>query len=103
MNWLLAFIAIAAVVVFCLGLYIAIVKAGPARIVLDLVQIAVGHFGPKIGAQIASDMADPEVDRRNKEAARNPGGSIPKGLGVTTGKVIKQPAATKRPSTFGKK
>jgi 4-hydroxybenzoate polyprenyltransferase len=96
MNWLIAFIAIAAVAVFCLGLYIAIVKAGPARIMLDLVQIAVGHFGPKIAAQVARDMADPAIDRRNKEAARVPAGPIPRGTGVTTGKVIKQPAATRR-------
>lgn len=49
-------------------------------------------------AQVARDMASPEVDARNKEAAHLPGGPIPKGTGVTTGKVIKQPAATKRPS-----
>jgi hypothetical protein len=91
MNWLVAFIAIAAVAVFCLGLYIAIVKAGPARIMLDLVQIAVGHFGPKIAAQIARDMADPALDARNKAEARL--GRQPPRTGVTT----TQPALTKKP------
>jgi hypothetical protein len=61
-------------------------------------RLAWSHLLPSIKAQIARDMADPEVDRRTKEAARNPGGAVPKGTGVTTGKVIKQPAATKRPS-----
>lgn len=49
-----------------------------------------------VGGQIARDMADPEVDRRTKESARNPEGHVPKGLGVTTGKTITQPAATRR-------
>jgi hypothetical protein len=46
--------------------------------------------------QVAKDMADPEIDRRNKEAARMPAGPIPKGTGVTTGKTIRQPAQTKK-------
>lgn len=68
--------------------------------VAGLVAVAAGAIGKAVagavGGQIAKDMVNPEVDRKNKEAARNPGGLIPKGTGVTTGKVIKQPAATKR-------
>lgn len=74
----------------------AFLAGGSARFWWDMAGIAWGHLLPAIKAQIARDMTDPDVDRRNKEAARNPGGSIPAGTGVTTGKVVKVPAATRR-------
>lgn len=44
-------------------------------------------------AQIAHDMASPEVDARTKANAKLPSG--PPKTGVTTGKTITQPAKTK--------
>ena len=76
----------------------AFIAGGSARFWWDMAGIAWGHLLPAIKAQIARDMTDPEVDRRNKQAARLPAGPPPKGTGVTTGKTIIQPAATKRPS-----
>jgi Na+/proline symporter len=49
-----------------------------------------------IAGQVALDMLNPEVDRKSKETAKHAGGQAHPGTGVTTGKVIKQPAATKR-------
>jgi 4-hydroxybenzoate polyprenyltransferase len=68
--------------------------------VLGLALAAAGALGKalagSVGGQVAKDMVDPEVDRRNKEAAKHAGGQAHPGTGVTTGNVIKQPAATKR-------
>lgn len=70
----------------------AFFAGGSARFWWDMAGIAWSHLLPAIKAQIAKDMADPEVDRRNKEAARRPAGPVHPGTGVTT----VQPAATKR-------
>lgn len=53
-----------------------------------------GRIWPSIAAQIAHDMASPEVDARTKAETKLPGG--PSKTGVTTGKTITQPAAPKR-------
>ncbi len=70
------------------------------QFVAGLVALAGGAIWKALSAlanaQIAKDMLDPEVDRKNKEAAKKPAGPVHEGTGVTTGKVIKQPAATKR-------
>lgn len=64
--------------------------------VLGLAVAAVVALGKAVagplGGQIAHDITDPEVDRRNKAAAHRPAGPIHPGTGAT----VRQEAATRR-------
>lgn len=93
MKWLLW-----AAAVLLLGVAAAAVWFAFQRpdFVIGLVSAAAVLMFGAFKAMVARDMLDPEVDRKNKEAAKHAGGQAHPGTGVTTGKTITQPAATKR-------
>lgn len=72
MNWWLIIVAIGGVGLILVALIIAVRMIGPGVVLMQALEYILRRVLPPIAAQIAKDMANPEVDRRNKENAHKP-------------------------------